>query len=610
MANSSLALTSLDFNTLKSNFVNYLKSQTIFKDYDFNDSNLNVLLDVLSYNSFLNSFYLNMTFSEMFLDSAQKIDSVISHAKELNYIPKSYTSSAANIAFTVTASSNNLTFVIPKGTLFTGYNSNGAFSFTTPSTTTYTSSNNTFSINNLQIFEGIYQTDSFTIDYTQESQRFILSNPNVDLNSLTVNVVESTTTGITNTVFSRVSTLYGLNSGSNVYFIQASSGSKYEIVFGDGLLGRLPINLSTVIATYRVSSGTDSDGVSIFNVAQDLGVYNGTSALVSSITTSSNSSGGSNTESIESIRFSAPRYFATQQRAISSDDYKSLILTKFQGIIGDVSIYGGETLPQKQYGRVVVALKPNVGTIAPDYIKNQITTYLNDFIALPNRIIVTDPDYLYLKVDSTVFFNQVITTYSSQDIQSLVSNTINSYAQTYLNTFSDNFKYSNFIASIDNTDASIVSNETEVSLIKRLTPLLNYASSFTINFNNTPDAEATNPLIGYNSYSKFSDEPVLFSSPFTYTLSGVSYPNSYIRDDNVGNVIIFSDINGVFTVLNSSLGTIDYSTGLVTINNLKVSDYGSYLSLYLRLLNKNVSVSSSQILLIDPNDVTITVKSV
>ena len=259
MANSALTLSSLDFDSLKQNFKNYLTSNSIFKDYNFNGSNINVLLDVMSYNSYLNSFYLNMVASEMFLDSAQKYDSVVSHAKELNYIPRSIKSSQASLNFTVSTTGISGLLTIPKGTIFSGVNSNGTFSFITDQEQTYSSSNTTYTVTGLNVFEGTLITDSFIIDYTNEFQNFILTNDNIDIDSLIITVNENNV----NTNFTRVTTLFDLNSTSNVFFLQVAQNGRYEIVFGDGLFGRIPDNLSTISASYRVTTGATKEGLSL-----------------------------------------------------------------------------------------------------------------------------------------------------------------------------------------------------------------------------------------------------------------------------------------------------------------------------------------------------------
>ena len=476
-ANSSLNLASLDFDTLKQNFKTFLASQSVFKDYNFEGSNINVLLDVMAYNSYLNSFYLNMVASEMFLDSAQKYDSMVSHAKELNYVPSSNRSSAADISFSLETSGLSGSLTIPKETKFVGTNSNGSFTFTTDQTTSWSSSNSTYAIANLQVYEGIYFQDTYLIDYNQEAQKFIISNPDIDTSSLTVTVVEDN--GQTNTNFTQKTTLFGLKSDSEIFFLQAAQNNKYEIVFGDNLFGRYPKNSALVIANYRVSKGSDADGVSSFTLADNLDlVNNGSINPPLNIVVNTDSVGGALQEDIESIRYHSPRYFATQQRAVATDDFASLILSEFGGVINDVNVYGGETLTIPQYGRVVVNVQPKSGINVPDYIKSQISNYLLNYVSLPTRVILGDPEYFYCKVSANVQYDSTKTTLFSQDIKTKVIQSITEFSNTTLQAFNSDLRYSKLVSMIDSADASITSNDTNIKMIKRLAPLLNYPTSY------------------------------------------------------------------------------------------------------------------------------------
>ncbi|MGZ4849878.1 MAG: hypothetical protein ACXV2C_00700 [Candidatus Bathyarchaeia archaeon] len=602
-ANTSLSITSLDFDTLKQQYIKFLSTQSVLKDYSFTDSNMNVLIDLQTYNTYLNAFYLNMVASEMFLDSAQKLDSVVSHAKELNYLPQSARSSEASVSFTVQTIGLTPPFAIPKGALFTGVNTNGQFTFTTDQETNYFSGNSTYLVANLQIFEGPYLTDTYVIDYTQDTQQFILTNPNIDLDSLVVTVTASAV----NTTFNFATTLFGLNGFSNVYFLQAAQNGQYELIFGDNLFGRYPDNLSLVTANYRVAVGNTADGINSFTLTQGLSAFNGGASIsISGITVAANSSGGASPETIESIRFSAPRYFATQQRALASDDYSALILDNFGGVIKDVNTFGGQLLPEKKYGRVVAVIQPQSGTIAPDYVKSEISNFLLSYMGLPTRLIIQDPNYLYCAVTTTIQYDPTKTSLLPNDITSLVLSAIETYSSTNLQKFNGDLRFSKFVATIDNAASSIVSNETSLLIISRLTPYLGFAASYTLNFNNAANVEI--PASGTLEGIAFDNNPVITSSPFTYVDSkNVSWPISYIRDDNLGNLVVYTMINNIFTVLNPSLGTINYATGVATINNLITTSYGNYISIYMEPMNPDIIVDQSEILIIDPNDVAITV---
>lgn len=603
MANSSLDLTSLDFDTLKAGFKQHLKSQSTFKDYNFEGSNLNTLLDVMSYNSYLNSFYLNMVASEMFLDSAQKLDSVVSHAKELNYLPKSIKSSSSTISFTIDTTGIQNPLTIPKGTLFSGTNANGTFTFSTAETFAYTSSNTTFDVTDLVIYEGTYVTDSFVFDKTDGYPHFVLTNSNIDLDSLTVTVYENN--GLNVTDYDKRDSLFEITNNSTIFFIQSAQNGQYEVIFGDGILGKEPQNGAVIYCQYRITTGSAGNGISTFRCTQDLGPVNGGQAIVNTITASA-STGGAAAEGIESIRKLAPRYFATQERAVSSDDYSSLIYNKFGQLIGDVNVYGGETQEPKLYGRVIIALKPSDGLVAPNYLKNNIQNYLIERTGLPTRTKIVDPDYLYCSIVSTVQYNKTTTTKSANDIRVLVSNAIQQFGADHLDKFGNDFRYSKCVAHIDNTDSSITSNDTRISIIKKLSPRLNYATSFALDFNNPSDVVPD--YAGSNKTTPFYDEPVLTSSSFTYVDdNGIEYPLCYFRDDNFGNIVIYNVISGIFTIQKTSAGSIDYVTGKVTIKAFKTSYYNTYISIYMAPENKDIIASQNKIITIDPTDITINV---
>lgn len=612
-ANSSIVLSSLDFDTLKQNFKEYLKSQSVLKDYDYDGSNMSVLLDVMAYNSYLNSFYLNMVAAEMFLDSAQKYDSVISHAKELNYLPRSARSSSANVSVTFLTDGINGKLNVPKGTRFTGFNANGSFVFTTDQAIILSSPNNTFVANNIQIFEGDYYKDSFVVDYNIENQRFEITNKNIDTNSLSVNVIENN--GASNTEFTRAETLYGLNGQSNVYFIQPSLNESFEIVFGDNLFGRKPKNGAVLDLRYRAASGIESDGANSFTLSDDLGPINGGQAIVSNLTVVSQASSGGEKEDIESIRFSAPRYFATQQRAISSDDYAALIFDNFGGQISDVVVYGGQEVEPKLYGRVIIALKPAVGTIAPNYIKNQVTDYLKEFIALPNRVVITDPDYTYCSVFTEVQYDPKVTTKTVSEIQNLVLKSIINYSANNLEKFGNDLRFSRLTSSIDSADTSITSNDTDLRLIKRINPNFNQKTTYKFSLGNILYYDASifstneqHKLLHDSEKSLRFAHSTMISSTFTYNASnGKSYELAFFEDDANGNIVLYAPIGDNLLPI-EPVGSINYVTGEVSLNNINIKTYeNNYISLYFRSRNKDLYADQNKIIVIDPNDVEITV---
>lgn len=612
MANSSLTLSSIDFDSLKENFKEFLKTQSVLKDYDFDGSNINVLLDVMSYNSYLNAFYLNMVASEMFLDSAQKYDSVVSHAKELNYVPRSARSSAAEVEVVLSTTGIDGKITVPKGTRFTGTNANGNFTFTIDETKTYVSGNSTFTLTNLQIYEGDYFNDSYVIDYNIENQQFLISNKNVDTNSITVNVIENN--GASNTEFIKATTLFGLNDRSNVYFLQGSQNNQYEVVFGDGLFGRNPLNGSVISINYRIASGPVADGITSFVLSDDLGPVNNGTVNIQSYRVIASSSSGAEQETIDSIRFAAPRYFATQQRAVSSDDYSALVLNNFGGEIFDVTVYGGQEVEPKLYGRVIVSLKPASGAIAPDYIKNRISNYLLDYIALPNRILINDPDYFYCSIFSEVQFNQNSTTKTADEIRSNVITTIKNYSLNNLEKFGKDLRYSRLVSDIDSTDPSIVSNDTDLRIIKRINPNFNQKTSYKIIIGNVLYYDATgfsdneqHKLLHDSELDSRTTHATLISSRFTYNATdGKVYELAFFEDDTNGNIVLYAPIEEDILPI-ENVGTINYVTGEIVFNEINVADYTNHISLYIRSRFKDIFASQNRIIVIDPNDVTVSV---
>lgn len=578
MANSSLQLSSLDFDTLKQNFKNFLISQSVFKDYDFEGSNINVLLDVMSYNSYLNSFYLNMVASEMFLDSAQKLDSVISHAKELNYLPRSNRSSKAVVSFNLNTTGITSPIIIPKGTTFTGTNSNGVFTFITDNEHSYLSADSTFSISNLEIYEGSYLQDSFIVDNSIENQKFIMSNQNIDTDSLEVIVTENNV----NTSYSFVSTLYNLKSSSTVYFLQATSDKKYEIIFGDNVFGKTPKNGSIITTSYRTTNGSDSNGVTLFNLDSDLGPINGGSATAADITVVSSALSGANSESIESIRFNAPRHYQSQGRCITDSDYESAVLQKYPEV-QYVSVYGGDiTNTSVNFGTVYISPSTYSGTILTDNRKTDIESYINKISPIGIRIKVIDPDYMYINLSSTIHVNFANTTSSTPTIISKATNAVKSYNLNNLQNFNTAFRLSKLDQTINDSDIGIMSTETTATIFKIFSPPLNTSYTITCNF--------------FNPIKKGS----LISSEF------ITGEKLYVLTDHIegfdlgsGKIYKLEKQIGKAAINFELIGSINYASGVLDINSISYFNIFGGLKIFAETQNKDVYCKGNTILEID-----------
>ena len=550
--NSSISLASLDFDTLKANLKNFLRTQSAFKDYDYEGSNMNVLLDVLSYNTFMNAFYLNMTASEMFLDSAQLRSSVISHAKMLNYTPRSNRSSKAIINLTI-PTSNAVTFTIPKGTSFTGQNSSGNYTFTTDKTLTLLSGNLTFTANDLTIYEGSYSQDTFVNNYNDEAQKFTLLDSNIDTDSLVVVVSENDGQYISE--FVQAKSLYSLDAYSEVYFLQSDIDGRYQIVFGDGVFGRKPLNGAVITAEYRTSLGTEANGIDTFVIEVDLSAVNNTrieSGMITNVVTSSSS--GAYAESIESIRYNAPRYFQTQERVVTTQDYIDLITANFADI-ESVNAYGGETISgvgEVEYGKVYVSCSTYSGTALTASRKKDLLAFLQPRSSIGISAVIIDPEFVFITLLCKVHVNYNQTGLTPSQMNNVVVDAISVFNDDNLKMFGKNFRMSNLVAAIDNADVGILSNETSAFIYKKFTDLsATVAISLKVDFHLNAIQQAT----------IISNEFLSGGKTYVYTdyISGVN--------NDAGNLFRLEKTTTTSIVNYSIAGLIDYASGTISINS-------------------------------------------
>lgn len=603
-ANSALSITSLDFDTLKSNLKTFMKSQTTLKDYDFEGSNINVLLDILSYNTYINSFYTNMAISETFLDSAQVRDSVISHAKHINYLPSSAKSPKALIDITFTTNGIGNAFEIPKGTQFSGQNANGSFVFTTDHNITALSTTGTFNFSNVAIYEGTYVTEVYNVDYNNPNQKFSITNATVDTDSLVVTVLENN--GQTITEFSQAQFLYDLTPQSNVFFLQAASAGTYEIHFGDGVFGRVPQNASTILLSYRVTLGTVGAGVSTFYMDHDLGAFNGGSVTGTTITTVTQASNGSGPESIESIRFRAPKAFQTLGRAVTTNDYRNLIIDNFNEV-KDVHVYGGETVTGSvQYGKVFISPSTYSGAPLTNQRKADLLSFLQDKKIINIQNVVVDPEYLYISPNINVSVNFNSTSMSPAQITSLVINSVDNFNKTYLQIFNTTFRFSKFTEAIDATDTSIVGNQITNQFYKIGLPTLGASSALTFNFYNKiipGTVQSSNfLLVDGNTYNLTDYNP--FNSTFSRTIGG----KESFDITNLNPVIYLNLISTNNTSSYIPVGTIDYENGIITVKNINVIDFLGNLGiqLYATGYYDDIVASFNNVVEIDLGSTTVT----
>jgi hypothetical protein len=606
MANNSISLVNLDFDTLKANLKTYLKSQAQFSDYDFDGSNMSVLLDILTYNTHLNAFYMNMAVSEMFLDSAQLRNSVISRAKELNYLPRSAKSSQAQIAVQFPQTGLSV-FSVPAGTKFTGKSGNGTFTYTTNQTQVIYPSGGYFTAN-LSIYEGIYISDAFIVDESVEGQRFVMTNDNVDTDSLSVLVSENN--GQTNTYFNVAENLYGVTSNSAIYFLQATEDTRYEVVFGDNVLGRRPLNNALVYTTYRTCSGSDADGSTNFTLDDNLGTINGLGSFINpTITVISAGSGGANAETLDSIRYNAPRHYQTQDRAVTMADFKNLVLNNFTEVKA-VNVFGGESVANSvQYGKVFITPVTYSGAPLSVLEKQNIEVYLQDKCTLGIKPRVIDPDYLYLLVTSKVKYDSAATVNTPADIKSIVSNAINTYDINYLTDFDVEFKLSRLDAAINDSDPSISSNETTIVIRKDVNPDLNTDTYIDINYRNAilPGSFSSTTFISGGRSYQYTDY-----NPLNNTLSVTQVSGGKVTVTNSSTNVYLKDVTLPGYESYSVAGTISYDAGSVSLNQIVVNGFvdSSSIQFSASPLNQDIMASGNDLIQIDMENLNITVVTV
>ncbi|MCX6783439.1 MAG: hypothetical protein NTZ20_05675 [Candidatus Levybacteria bacterium] len=590
----------LDFIALKESFKNYLKHQSIFSDVDLEASNINVLLEIMAYNSYLNGVYLNMVGNENFMDSAVLRDTVISHAKELNYLPRSQHAAVAEISISAVVGDNPSLreIVIPKYSIFTTTGIVSANS--TTSNYTFLNRDNiilqrqnstTFSANGY-IYEGSHVKEYFTVT-SAEDQKFIISNRNIDIDSINV-VVQASSSDTSNSIYTNATSLYGLNANSTVFFTQAFVDDKYEIIFGDNVFGKKPSVNNLVSIEYMISNGEAANGCKTF-------LFKGAQPKSQSYTilTINNASSGSDRETIKSIKFRAPRHHQAQSRAVTAEDYRILILNNFNDVSA-VNVYGGEELDEPQYGKVFVSASSITGEVLSDNRKRDILEFLKlrTPLALDSEYI--EPTYLNLLVKSNVIYNPTLTTLSVEQLKTKVRTAITNYNTTNLLNFDNDFRYSKFVAVIDASDPGIVSNSTDISMFKDYYPLLGTSLIFVIEFKNEIQQDD-------NTVSRqLTNEFTVNSSEFEY----LGKP-AFFGEDGAGIMFIYQYTSQGRKILNANCGTVNYSLGKIYINNIIIDSYsGSSLKFYATPKNKDIFVIRNSIIRIDSDLTNVTVKVV
>jgi len=554
MANSKLEVSALDFDDIKQNLRSFLSQQSQFSDYNFEGSGMAVLLDILAYNTHYLSFNANMLANEMYIDSADTRKNLVSLAKMLNYAPKSGRCAKATVDILLnTASGASVT--LDRGTSFSSTMDGNSYKFVTNEDVTISPENGVYKFSNVEIFEGTLSSFNYTYLSEDTDFRFVLPNADMDTSTLTVQVQESVADTTINT-YTLANNYESINSESLVFFLQETETGEFEIYFGDGIFGKALSNGNIVKTKYIVTNRALANGANTFILTS--GSIGGFSNVT--ITTTITAQGGADEESKSSIRFNAPLSYAAQNRAVTTSDYEVKVLELYPNA-KSISAWGGEDDENPIYGTVNIAIQPKSGSTLTETTKESIKTSLKTFNVASVRPKIVDADTTDILLTVTAKYDANKTALGSETLKTDIINVISNYNQNNLSKFDGVFRFSKVSTLIDNSNSSIISNSTTVRLRKSFTPTLNSSTTYNVYYRNA----LYNPHSGHN----MSSGGVVQTTGFK--INGDTTTIFYLDDDGNGNLRRYSLVGGVRTYANNTQGTINYSTGALTISSLNVS---------------------------------------
>ena len=587
---SKLAVSELDFDNIKTNLKQFLGDQNEFADYNFDASAMSVLLDLLSYNTHYNAFYLNMIANEMFLDTASIRSSVVSRAKHLGYTPVSMKGAKAYVDLTITPADDPATIVIAKNTQFSAAVDGVAYTFcTSNSATVNVNANGIYTSANVELTQGIPLTHKYTANTSDPDQKYLLPNANTDTTTLTVKIQVSATSSDLHT-YTAANDTTTVNSTANVYFLEEDEEGRYDITFGDGIIGRALVTGNIIVLSSLVADGDAPNGAKTFSPVSGVGGYS--NVIVSTIT---NAVGGAERDSINTIKFNAPKNYQAQNRAVTISDYKRLLERDYPAA-ESVIAWGGEEHDPPVYGKVYLAIKPQTGLSLSSSTKS----YIADTVLGGRNIVsitpeVVDPDYMYITITSTISYDSTRTTESAEEIKNSISNTVYQDGVNNLGLFANQFRYSPLIQQIDQTETSIESSLTSVKLRREITPILGSSTSYTLKFSNE---------IKHDSNTDVSVSSTRFSHNDD---NGTLREDCELQDDN-GILQVFRTSGADRVVVANNVGTVTYGTGVVALTSFAptaISDGTSELSVTVEPESNDVKPYREQILLIANSDISL-----
>jgi len=592
---ANLRIAELDFDTIKTNLKTFMKAQTEFSDYDFEGSGLSTLIDLLAYNTHYNAYLANMLVNEMFMDSAVKRTSAVSIAKHLGYTPRSVRGAVASINVSVNSPTGSpSTLTMARYTPFSTTINGTALTFVNLNPITISPSGGAYTFSELELKEGQNFEYKYTVANPGPSEKFEIPAENIDTTTLRV-IVQNSSSDSTQTVYSLYSDLSIIESDSLVYYLEENNNGRYQVFFGDNVLGKKLTAGNIVILQYLVSSGTDSNVSNLIDQSFTLtGTIEGNNNVT--ITVNDNSTGGAEKETLTEIKFNSVRQFTTQNRAVTAEDYKSIILTNYP-LAESIAVWGGEDNNPPIYGKLLISMKPYEGYVISNTTKESIK---NDVLASKKamgiQIEFVDPEYFYVNLVATVKYNSRNTTLSKAQIEGLATTAIQNYFNNNLEKFDADFYYSKLTSAMDVASSAIVGSLLSVSLQKRIEPTLNVSNSFT----GTSGIRFNNFLHPYG----------LSSTRFNIVSAGVTTPviikdspnDSPINYNGTGTLRLINPITN--QVVSTNIGSVNYATGLVTIDSLVPVGYPSgqtdlRITAELQEASYDISVSREQIIVLD-----------
>ena len=561
----------LDFDQIRTSIKDYLRANSNFTDFDFEGSNFSVLIDTLAYNTYITAFNSNMIVNESFLDSATVRENVTSLARNIGYVPYSRNSASAEISFTVSLDPNQIledgtkiytsSVTLKEGLVYTGSVRGSSYIFSIPENITAPVISGVASFNNIKINEGTFLSKKFTVVNSLD-QKFILDNSFIDTSSIRVYVKGISDPGL-GTIYSLVDNILEINSNSQIFLIQEIPDEKYQLLFGDGIFGKKLENESIITVNYIITDGKDGNGIEKFSFAGSFVDAENRIVIPQNtinVTTNRKSQNGSDIESIDSIRYYAPRLYSSQYRAVTASDYETIIKSKIYGNAESISVIGGEEMDPPEFGTVLISIKPKNGTYVSDFDKQQIINKLRQYSISGINQKIIDLKLLYVEIDSSIYYNYNQVS-SVESLKTKVVNSLTEYSKSVdLNTFGGRFKYSKVLQIIDNTDIAITSNITRVRIRRDLKALINQFAQYELCFGN-----------------KFHINRDGFNIKSTgFKISGES-DTVYLTDvpDSNGKTGILSIVkplgDGSTRVVSKSAGTVDYIKGEINLGSINIT---------------------------------------